>query len=191
MTDHKRLPSQLEPWCGRKRDWCRAQSVYDGDMIRVCFVCLGNICRSPTAEAVVRHHAEKGGLLGHLFLDSAGTGAYHVGERPDRRSSEAAKRRSITLSGRARQFHASDFEQFDYVLAMDADNLAALKHIVPASFQGVLALFRDFDESAGPNAGVPDPYFGGEAGFEEVLDQCERAARGLLRDIQRRLKHQM
>lgn len=125
-----------------------------------------------------------------MFLDSAGTGAYHVGERPDRRSSEAAKRRSITLSGRARQFHASDFDQFDYVLAMDADNLAALKHIVPASFQGVLALFRDFDESAGPNAGVPDPYFGGEVGFEEVLDQCERAARGLLRDIQRRLKHQ-
>lgn len=152
-------------------------------MVRVCFVCLGNICRSPTAEAVVRHQAQQAGLLNQVFLDSAGTAAYHVGEKPDLRSSQAAQHRGITVSGRARQFESSDFGRFDYVLAMDSDNLNALQRIVPSDFGGVLCLFRDFDETAGAGACVPDPYFGGADGFEEVLDQCERAANGLLRHI--------
>ncbi len=149
-------------------------------MARVCFVCLGNICRSPTALAVMRHEAARLGVLERLVLDSAGTAAYHVGNKPDPRTIAAASRRGIDLLSRARQFTARDFASFDYVLAMDAENLFNLQKLAPKDYQGVLALFRAFDPSAEPNASVPDPYYGGEQGFEEVLDQCERAARGLL-----------
>jgi protein-tyrosine phosphatase len=152
-------------------------------MTRVCFVCLGNICRSPTALAVTRYEAAKRGLLGRIELDSAGTGAYHVGNGPDERSIAAAKRRGIELSGKARQFTTADFARFDYVLAMDTENLLNLRKLAPKNYQGVLALFRSFDPTSEPNASVPDPYFGGEAGFDEVIDQCERAARGLLSTI--------
>lgn len=152
-------------------------------MVRVCFVCLGNICRSPTALAVTRHLAAQRGLMERLTLDSAGTAGYHTGNGPDKRSVHAAKRRGVDVFGQARQFTTKDFRSFDYVLAMDSENLANLQRIAPMDYQGVLALFRSFDPSAGPNASVPDPYYGGEQGFDEVLDQCERAARGLLDHI--------
>jgi protein-tyrosine phosphatase len=152
-------------------------------MIRVCFVCLGNICRSPTALAVTRAEATKQGLLDRLVLDSAGTSAYHVGNGPDQRTIAAAKRRGIEVGGKARQFTARDFIDFDYVLAMDAENLVNLRKIAPRDYGGVVALFRSFDPTAEPDANVPDPYYGGEDGFEEVLDQCQRAANGLLHRI--------
>lgn len=155
-----------------------------GFMVRICFVCLGNICRSPTAHGVVLHHVLNRGLDTKVELDSAGTAAYHVGQRPDRRSIAAAARRGIELPGVARQFVASDFERFDYVLAMDEDNLADLRKLLGARKHAGLGLFRSFDATAPRGASVPDPYYGGERGFEEVLDQCERAARGLLAAIE-------
>lgn len=128
-------------------------------MARVCFVCLGNICRSPTALAVTRHEAAKRGVLESLTLESAGTAAYHVGNSPDQRSIVAARRRNIPMSGQARQFTAADFARFDYVVAMDAENVRNLQGIAPKDYQGVLALVRSFDPSAEPNASMPDPYF--------------------------------
>lgn len=154
-------------------------------MVRVCFVCLGNICRSPTAHGVTLYHAEQRGLSQLVFLDSAGTAAYHIGKRPDRRSIAAAKRRGIDLPGVARQFLASDFERFDYVLAMDAENLEVLRNLPGGRDHAGLRLFRSFDKTAPTDSSVPDPYYGGEQGFEEVLDQCERASAGLLDHIQR------
>lgn len=156
-------------------------------MIRICFVCLGNICRSPTAHGITLHHVEKRGLGDDVELDSAGTGAYHVGQRPDQRSIAAARRRGVELPGVARQFLASDFDKFDYVLAMDEENLENLKKLLGKRQHPGLRLFRSFDPSAPPSASVPDPYFGGERGFEEVLDQCERAALGLLQVVEAEL----
>lgn len=152
-------------------------------MVRICFVCLGNICRSPTAHGVVLNHVIERGFETKVELDSAGTAAYHVGERPDRRSLSAAALRGIELPGVARQFVASDFDRFDYVLAMDEDNLADLRRLLGSREHAGLRLFRSFDATAPEGAGVPDPYYGGERGFEEVLDQCERAAQGLLAAI--------
>jgi protein-tyrosine phosphatase len=156
-------------------------------MVRVCFVCLGNICRSPTAHGVTLHHVRKRGLEQLLELDSAGTGAYHIGDRPDKRSIAAAARRGVELPGIARQFVASDFDKFDYVLAMDDANLAELQKLLGQRQHPGLRLFRSFDPTAPAEASVPDPYFGGEQGFEEVLDQCERAALGLLETIEEEL----
>lgn len=153
-------------------------------MVRICFVCLGNICRSPTAHGVVLRHVIERGLAAEVELDSAGTGAYHVGQRPDRRSIEAAARRGVELPGVARQFVASDFERFDYVLAMDDANLADLRRLLGQRDHSGLRLFRSFDPTAPVGASVADPYFGGEQGFEEVLDQCERAAQGLLQVVE-------
>lgn len=126
------------------------------------------------------HQVQGLGLDAKVELDSAGTAAYHVGDRPDRRSIAAAARRGIDLPGVARQFVASDFERFDYVLAMDEDNLADLRKLLGGRKHSGLRLFRSFDATAPSGASVPDPYYGGERGFEEVLDQCERAAKGLL-----------
>lgn len=150
--------------------------------VSVCFVCLGNICRSPTAEGVFRALLEREKLAQDVEVDSAGTAAYHTGERADRRSRAFAQKRGYELSSVARQFVSDDFESFDYVLAMDSQNLSDLKSRARAA--GVephhLGLFREFDPTAPAGASVPDPYYGGDRGFEEVLDQCERACRGLI-----------
>ncbi|MFO7178680.1 MAG: low molecular weight protein-tyrosine-phosphatase [Pseudomonadota bacterium] len=154
-------------------------------MVSVCFVCLGNICRSPTAEGVFRHIVRRAGLEHAFFIDSAGTAAYHAGEPPDVRASAAAKRRGIELSGRARRFEDVDFERFDYVLAMDLENLRSLQRRAPKRARCRIALLRSFDPSAEPNAAVPDPYYGGDEGFEHVLDLCLSACEGLLAHIRR------
>lgn len=155
----------------------------------VCFVCLGNICRSPTAEGVFRRKAEQRGLLARLVVDSAGTAAYHQGEPADRRSRSFAHQRGYELASIARQFKADDFGRFDYVLAMDRENLENLERLSQST--GLksrhLGLFRDFDRAASPGSSVPDPYYCGDAGFVEVLDQCERAAEGLLDVLEREL----
>jgi protein-tyrosine phosphatase len=147
---------------------------------RVLFVCLGNICRSPTAEGVLRAIAAKEYPLLPIEIDSAGTAGYHVGEPPDRRTIAAARRRGYDLSGlRARLVRSDDFDRFEYVLAMDRGNLAELESRRPDHATANVALFMEFAPGNGV-AEVPDPYYGASEDFEHVLDLCEAAARGLL-----------
>jgi len=154
--------------------------------MRLCFVCLGNICRSPTAEGVMRKLVAEAGLADAIVIDSAGTGGYHVGESPDPRTCEAAARRGIDLAHEARQFTRADLERFDLVLAMDGNNLSVLQRLRGGRANPELHLLRSFDPTAPEGAEVPDPYYGGVRGFDEVLDQCERACAGLLAYVQQR-----
>lgn len=155
------------------------------EKVSVLFVCMGNICRSPTAEGVFRHHVAEAGLVEQIFIDSAGTHAYHVGNPPDRRASAAAQRRGISLVGlRARRVREDDFERFDYIVAMDEDNVAYLKDEAPVEHHSKLRLFLEF--SSGREREVPDPYYGGASGFERVLDLVEDASRGLLETLSAR-----
>ena len=150
--------------------------------VKVLFVCLGNICRSPTAEGVFRQHVKEAGLADQIVVDSAGIGDYHTGERPDPRACWAASRRGYDLSTlRARQITRDDFRDFDYVLAMDDDNLRALKSLAPPEGRAKIQLLTDFCSSG--ECGIADPYAGGPQGFEHVLDVVEDAAQGLLRHI--------
>jgi len=152
---------------------------------RVLFVCLGNICHSPTAQGVFQSLAAQRGLSGAVQVDSCGTGGWHVGSAPDRRAVAAAARRGYDLSGlRARQVRREDFGAFDYILAMDRENLADLEAIRPAGFRGHLGLFLAFAGDGAP-ADVPDPYYGGAGGFDHVLDLIETASEGLLRTLSR------
>jgi len=153
-------------------------------MIRVCFVCLGNICRSPTAEGVMKALVIEAGLEDDVEVSSAGTAAYHAGELPDSRSREEARARGIELRSRARQFLARDLARFDYVLAMDRDNLTDLRDLSedPDSMQKI-ELLRSYDKGLRRPADVPDPYYGGGRGFERVFDICDAACRGLLQHI--------
>lgn len=154
-------------------------------LIRVLFVCTGNICRSPTAEGVFLHLVGEAGLSKQIEVDSAGTIDYHAGDPPDPRSVQAAARRSIDISGlSARQVAKRDFASFRYLLAMDQDNLRYLCRLCPSGLEHRLHLFLDF--AGTEEAEVPDPYYGGARGFEQVLDLCEDGARGLLEDIRAR-----
>ncbi|AYF87299.1 low molecular weight phosphotyrosine protein phosphatase [Pseudomonas sp. DY-1] len=154
--------------------------------MRVLFVCLGNICRSPTAEGVLRHKLREAGLAERVWVDSAGTGDWHVGKAPDARTRVAAQRRGYDLSQqRARQVGRGDFGDFDLILAMDENNLANLRRLCPGDSTAKLDLFLrryqlELDE-------VPDPYYGGEEGFEQVLDLVERACDALIVEIKGRL----
>ncbi|MDX1486020.1 MAG: low molecular weight protein-tyrosine-phosphatase [Alphaproteobacteria bacterium] len=152
-------------------------------MVRVLFVCLGNICRSPTAQGVFEGLVERQGLAHAVGADSAGTGSWHIGKPPDRRALEAARRRGIDLSRyRARQVVAEDFHRFDLVLAMDRDNHRALQRIAPGGPAARLGKFMDFAPAFSIDD-VPDPYYGGVQGFETVLDMIEAGSRGLLDHI--------
>jgi protein-tyrosine phosphatase len=149
-------------------------------MTRVLFVCLGNICRSPTAEAVFRELARRHAAELEIEVDSAGTHAYHAGDAPDERAIEAARRRGIEMSAiRARVVEAADFERFDLVIAMDEAVYGRLKRIAPRRHADRVRLFLEYAPALGRRE-VPDPYYGGAAGFEEVLDLVEEASRGLL-----------
>ena len=150
--------------------------------IHVLFVCMGNICRSPTAEGVFRHHVEKAGLSDRFLIDSAGTHAYHVGEPADRRARAAAERRGMSLEGiHARRVSAEDFERFDHIIAMDQDNLDRLREEASHEHVTKLRLFLDYANVS--ESEVPDPYYGGAAGFERVLDLVEEASRGMLETL--------
>ena len=154
--------------------------------VSVLFVCMGNICRSPTAEAVFRHYVESAGVSEHILIDSAGTHAYHVGDPPDLRSQRAALQRGYDLSKlRGRQVCREDFRRFDYVLAMDSSNLGILQRLAAPGSSAVTRLFLEYARHHAERE-VPDPYYGGEDGFEHVLDMVEDAAQGLLEEIRRR-----
>ncbi|MCK5001471.1 MAG: low molecular weight phosphotyrosine protein phosphatase [Gammaproteobacteria bacterium] len=154
-------------------------------MVKVLFVCMGNICRSPSAEGVFRDKVSIAGLSDRIYIDSAGTHAYHVGNPPDPRSQEAAIKRNFDLSAqRARKVEVSDFDEFDYVIAMDMSNEDDLKAICPSELENRIHLFLKFSDNTS-NKEVPDPYYGSGNGFEIVLDLIEDAADGLIAHLQK------
>lgn len=153
------------------------------DKIRVLMVCLGNICRSPTAEAMLRHHVHAAGLDHRIEVDSAGTADYHVDSPPDRRAVAHGEKRGLRMQHlRGRQVERADFDRFDYVLAMDEDNLMNLKRLRPAGSRAQVALLMSFAPQAGARE-VPDPYYGGADGFEQVLDLVDSACEGILANL--------
>jgi protein-tyrosine phosphatase len=145
--------------------------------VRILFVCMGNICRSPTAEGVMRHLVAERGLDGEIEVQSAGTGGWHAGNPPDARATATARARGITLDGAARQVTPEDFEDFDLLVAMDRDNLAGLRAIAPPGTEHKLRMLLAGDRD------VPDPYYGGAQGFEHVLDLVQEACEKLLDDL--------
>lgn len=158
------------------------------EQVGVLFVCLGNICRSPTAAVIFRTQVEEAGLGERITAESAGTGAWHVGEGADRRATLAARRRGYDLSAhRARTVEAADFDCFDYVVAMDYDNLDSLLAIAPSKHHARVSLLLSYAPDCSEEE-VPDPYYGGSSGFDRVITLIEQAAAGLLAEIvERRL----
>ena len=157
--------------------------------MRVLFVCLGNICRSPTAEGVFRHQVREAGLEERIEIDSAGTGGWHIGAPPDERATAAARRRGIALEGAARKVGPADFEDYDLLLVMDRENHAELLRLAPDDeARAKVRYFREFDpeSKARGDLEVPDPYYGADRGFDEVLDLVEAASRGLLAELSAR-----
>src|SRR5918998_6837242 len=153
-------------------------------MVRVLFVCMGNICRSPLAQGVFEEVLRRESLEDQVFVDSAGTGRWHIGEPPDSRASDAASLRGLDIGAqRARQVRPEDCESFDYVLTMDEENYRAVASLCRGA--AVVRPFLDFAETS-PERAVPDPYYGGPDGFERVLDLVEEASEGLIRDIRER-----
>jgi protein-tyrosine phosphatase len=155
-------------------------------VIRVLFVCSGNICRSPTAEGVLRAQLVAAGLADRVEVDSCGLGGWHVGELPDPRTRTTARRRGVELAHRARQLHPRDLDTFDHVLALDGEHLDALQRMRGGKAR--IALLRSFEPGAPPDAEVPDPYYGDAAGFEHVYDLCERACAGLVAHLRGELE---
>ncbi|MFQ5477812.1 MAG: low molecular weight protein-tyrosine-phosphatase [Candidatus Binatia bacterium] len=155
----------------------------DKKIIKVLFVCMGNICRSPTAAAAFRRLVESSEFSDRIVVDSAGTYAYHAGNGADSRATAAARQRGLDLSGhRARKVTEADFDNFDYILAMDRDNYHDLLALRPATNGKPVALFLDYAPELGVDE-VPDPYYGGERGFDHVIDLVEAASEGLLADV--------
>lgn len=155
--------------------------------IAVCFVCLGNICRSPSAEGVMAYQVRRAKLSERIVIDSAGTGDWHIGQPPDERAQRAAKKRGYDLSKlRGRQIASEDFERFDLLIAMDDANAAALTKACPPEYRNKIRLLMEFGARDDSRV-VVDPYFGGDEGFERVLDQCEDACEGLLKALRTQL----
>ncbi|WP_017430594.1 low molecular weight protein-tyrosine-phosphatase [Vreelandella jeotgali] len=151
--------------------------------MKVLFVCLGNICRSPSAEGVFRRAVAQAGLEQQITVESCGIGDWHVGHPPDERAQAAAMRRGIDIGGLvARQFSREDFDDFDFILPMDYGNLRDIRGMEPDDHRARIELFLAF--AGMPQGEVPDPYYGGDRGFEDVLDMIEEASRGLIDHIQ-------
>lgn len=156
-------------------------------MTRVLFVCLGNICRSPLAEGLFKQKVELAGLQERYHIDSAGTSDYHIGELPDPRTRENAEQNGLRLTSRGRQFTKADFGEFDIILTMDRSNYRNVKNLETTLLDEIaeVRMMRDFDLQS-PGADVPDPYYGGESGFQEVFDILDRSTEELLRYLENR-----
>ena len=153
-------------------------------MKKVLFVCLGNICRSPIAHGIFQHLVDEAGLHNEIRVDSAGTASYHIGELPDKRARLVCEERGIKLTHRARAFSIDDFHEFDYILAMDHQNLLNIQKLEPETHNAQLSLMRAFDTS-NPNTDVPDPYYGEMKGFVEVYEMLERSCKELLTEVRK------
>lgn len=148
---------------------------------RICFVCLGNIVRSPLGENMFKYLAQRAGVADHYEVDSAGTGSWHIGESPDRRMRRVAAQHGLKYDGRARQFRQSDFKNFDLIIVMDTENRVNIHRLASSAQDSAkIHLMREFDPQAGPDSSVPDPYYGGIDGFEKVFAIVERSCQGLL-----------
>ena len=157
--------------------------------VAVCFVCLGNICRSPTAEGIFKAMVREAGLDDRVTIESRGTGDWHTGEPADARARAAAKARGVLLDGVAERFDRREFARFDYILSMDTRVLAELRRLARTDDERArVQNFRAFDPASPPDAAVPDPYYGGVDGFAEVFDICEAGCRGLLAHVRERLE---
>lgn len=157
-------------------------------MLNVLFVCLGNICRSPLAEAVFDHIAKEEGLTNHFKSDSCGTGGYHIGADPDPRSQEIARIKGVPMDHKARKFSSEDYDNFDYIIPMDDQNYRDIVSVTGHEHPG-LHLMREFDNEAGNDRDVPDPYYGGKEGFRNVYDMLERSSRQFITYLKD--KHQL
>lgn len=161
------------------------KNITKNNTFKICFVCLGNICRSPTAEGVFRHLVDKRNLEEYFEIDSAGTSAYHIGESANSKSQRTAQQHGITLHSKARQFKASDLNYFDLVLAMDQENYSNLQRLDEnQQHDNKIAKMRDFDPNPG-NGNVPDPYYGGIEGFENVFQIVKRSCEQLLNELEK------
>ncbi|NIR71927.1 MAG: low molecular weight phosphotyrosine protein phosphatase [Aliifodinibius sp.] len=154
---------------------------------KICFVCLGNICRSPTAEGIFQHLINERNLENHFEIDSAGTSAYHVGESANSKSQRTAQKHGITLHSKARQFETSDLDYYDLILAMDNENLNNVRQMAHDDHEDKLGLMRDFDPNPGDGE-VPDPYYGGPEGFENVFQIVKRSCENLLDELETHVK---
>lgn len=157
---------------------------------KICFVCLGNICRSPTAEGIFQYLVSKRDLASYFFIDSAGTSAFHIGEPANRHSQGTARKHGVSLHSRARRFEAGDFHEFDLILAMDHENYENLTRMDRKNqFEDSIKMIRDFDPEPG-NGAVPDPYYGGLDGFENVFQIINRSCKALLDELESMIKHE-
>ena len=155
---------------------------------KIVFVCLGNICRSPTAEGIFQHLVNERGLQSYFYVDSAGTSAYHIGETANSKSQKVANEHGIELRSRARQFEQDDLEEFDLIVAMDRENLANIKSMDGSgAFEEKIVLLREFDPNPGDGE-VPDPYFGGIDGFKNVFDIVKRSCEALLDELEEKVR---
>ena len=154
---------------------------------KVCFVCLGNICRSPTAEGIFQHLVDERGLSDYFEIDSSGTSAYHEGESANTKSQRTANEHGITLHSKARRFKTFDLDYFDLILAMDNENIANIKRMASDKHQHKIARMRDFDPEPG-NGEVPDPYYGGPEGFENVFQVVKRSCEHLLDELEQHIQ---
>ncbi|MDX1592363.1 MAG: low molecular weight protein-tyrosine-phosphatase, partial [Balneolaceae bacterium] len=155
---------------------------------KIVFVCLGNICRSPTAEGIFQHLVKERGLESYFYIDSAGTSAYHIGEPANSKSRQVAERHGVELRSRARRFEPADFEEFDLILAMDRENYDNLMELDPdGSSADKILLMRDFDPEP-ENGEVPDPYFGGMEGFQNVFEILRRSSKSLLDELEENIE---
>lgn len=169
------------------RDHEITKQITPGNPFKICFICLGNICRSPTAEGVFQHLVEERGLEDFFEIDSAGTSAYHIGESANSKSQRTANQYGITLHSSARQFETPDLDYYDMVLAMDRENLSNIKSMASANHENKIGMLRDFDPEPGDGE-VPDPYYGGREGFENVFQIVKRSCEQLLDELEKHIQ---
>lgn len=167
-----------------------SQPITSDNHYKICFVCLGNICRSPTAEGVFQHLVNERGLSAYFEIDSAGTSAYHIGESANSKSQRTAKEHGITLHSRARRFKPFDLDYFDLILAMDNENHQNIRQMATAEQAVKIGRMRDFDPDPGDGE-VPDPYYGGIDGFENVFQIVKRSCEGLLDQLEPHIQEEV